>query len=99
MAGHAAQLSGGQDAAVLDTLAAAYAEAGRFPDAIAHGARRRSRSPGQHDGPALADKIAAAAQALTRRAPRIETRDRPRPIAERAAAENGRVTPIPDVVE
>ena len=30
----AVELSGGRDAEVLDTLAAAYAEAGQFPDAV-----------------------------------------------------------------
>jgi tetratricopeptide (TPR) repeat protein len=34
MANRAQQLTGGQDAAILDTLSAAYAEAGRFPQAI-----------------------------------------------------------------
>ena len=34
MADHAKQLSGGKSAAVLDTLAAAYAESGNFPQAI-----------------------------------------------------------------
>jgi tetratricopeptide (TPR) repeat protein/Tol biopolymer transport system component len=35
LAEHAVQLTGGRDPAALDTLAAAYAEAGRFADAIA----------------------------------------------------------------
>lgn len=34
LAERAVQLSGGRDPAILDTLAAAYAEAGRFPEAI-----------------------------------------------------------------
>jgi len=34
LAERAAELAGGKDPAVLDTLAAAYAEAGRFPDAV-----------------------------------------------------------------
>jgi spermidine synthase len=34
LAERAAQLSGGQDPAILDTLAAAYAEAGRWPEAL-----------------------------------------------------------------
>ena len=34
LAERAAQLSGGRDPAILDTLAAAYAEAGRFPEAV-----------------------------------------------------------------
>jgi tetratricopeptide (TPR) repeat protein len=34
LAEHAAQISGGQDPAILDALAAAYAEAGRFDDAV-----------------------------------------------------------------
>jgi len=35
LASHAAELAGGTDASVLDSLAAAYAAAGRFPDAVA----------------------------------------------------------------
>jgi cytochrome c-type biogenesis protein CcmH/NrfG len=35
LAHHAVQLSGARDPAVLDVLAAAYAETGRFPDAVA----------------------------------------------------------------
>jgi tetratricopeptide (TPR) repeat protein len=34
LARRAARLSGGRDPAILDTLAAAYAEAGRFPEAV-----------------------------------------------------------------
>jgi hypothetical protein len=34
LSNHAQQLTAGQDAAILDTLSAAYAEAGRFPRAI-----------------------------------------------------------------
>ena len=34
LAERAVRLSGGQQPAILDTLAAAYAEAGRFPDAV-----------------------------------------------------------------
>ncbi|MCC6126279.1 MAG: fused MFS/spermidine synthase [Pirellulales bacterium] len=34
LAGRATRISGGRDAAVLDVLAAAYAEAGRFPEAV-----------------------------------------------------------------
>ncbi|MGD0923188.1 MAG: tetratricopeptide repeat protein, partial [Terriglobia bacterium] len=34
LAQRAAQASGGQDPAILDTLAAAYAEVGRFPEAV-----------------------------------------------------------------
>ena len=34
LAGRAARLSGGRNPAILDTLAAAYAEAGRFPEAV-----------------------------------------------------------------
>jgi tetratricopeptide (TPR) repeat protein len=39
LAERAARLPGGQDASVLDALAAAYAEAGRFPDAVEAGHR------------------------------------------------------------
>ena len=35
MARRAVQLSGGREAKILDTLAAAYAEAGRFSEAVA----------------------------------------------------------------
>ena len=34
LAQRAVELSGGQEPAILDTLAAAYAEAGRFPEAV-----------------------------------------------------------------
>ena len=34
LAGRAVQLSGGRDPVFLDTLAAAYAESGRFPEAV-----------------------------------------------------------------
>lgn len=34
LANHAQRLTEGQDAAILDTLSAAYAESGRFPQAI-----------------------------------------------------------------
>jgi tetratricopeptide (TPR) repeat protein len=39
LAQQAVQLSGGQHPEILDTLAAAYAEAGRFPEAVANAER------------------------------------------------------------
>ena len=52
----AVQLSGGKDARVLDTLAAAYAEKGQFADA-ALTARRAQAQASQENQPALADEI------------------------------------------
>ncbi len=52
----AVQLSGGKDARVLDTLAAAYAEKGQFANA-ALTARRAQAQASQENQPALADEI------------------------------------------
>ena len=42
LAGRAVKLSGGQDPAILATLAAAYAEAGRFPEAVQTASKARN---------------------------------------------------------
>jgi tetratricopeptide (TPR) repeat protein len=52
----ALELSGGNDARMLDTLAAAYAEKGQFSEA-ALTARRALARAGQENQPALADEI------------------------------------------
>jgi len=52
----AVELSGGEDARTLDTLAAAYAEKGQFADA-ALTARRAEARAAQENQPALADEI------------------------------------------
>jgi tetratricopeptide (TPR) repeat protein len=52
----AVEVSGGKDARMLDTLAAAYAEAGQFADA-ALTARRALARAAQENQPALADDI------------------------------------------
>jgi hypothetical protein len=52
------QLSGGNDARTLDTLAAAYAEKGQFAEAAATARRAQARAA-QENQPALADEIAA----------------------------------------
>jgi Tfp pilus assembly protein PilF len=54
----AVQLSGGNDARTLDTLAAAYAEKGQFAEAAATARRAQARAA-QENQPALADEIAA----------------------------------------
>jgi tetratricopeptide (TPR) repeat protein len=56
LAEHANQLSGGNDPAMLGTLAAAYAEAGRFPDAVAT-ARRAQQLAADRNNPGLVDAL------------------------------------------
>jgi tetratricopeptide (TPR) repeat protein len=56
LAVRAVEISGGKDAHVLDTLAAAYAEKGQFANA-ALTARRAQALAAQQDQPALADAI------------------------------------------
>jgi hypothetical protein len=51
------EISGGNDARLLDTLAAAYAEKGQFANA-ALTARRAQARASQENQPALADEIA-----------------------------------------
>lgn len=58
LAAHAVQLTGGNDAAMLDTLAAAYAEAGRFADAVST-AKRALDAANAAGNSALAASITA----------------------------------------
>ena len=58
LARQAAKLTGGGDPNVLDTLAAALAEAGRFAEAIETAERARGRASSQNDT-ALADAVRA----------------------------------------
>ena len=58
LAQRAVQLSGGRDAAFLDTLAAACAEAGRFPEAVDH-AQRALVLASEQGNTALADALRA----------------------------------------
>ena len=57
-AGWADQLCGGRRPDVLNTLAAAYAEAGRFPEALA-AARKALYLATRQNNPALADAVRA----------------------------------------
>jgi hypothetical protein len=52
----AAQLAGGRDPAVLDALAAAYAEVGRFPDALATARQALGVAAAQNRSP-LVDEL------------------------------------------
>jgi tetratricopeptide (TPR) repeat protein len=54
----AAQLTGGRDAPILDTLGAAYAEAGRFPEAV-QAARKALDLATQQNNQSLAESIKA----------------------------------------
>jgi Flp pilus assembly protein TadD len=56
LAERALKLSGGREPAILGTLAAAYAEAGRFPEAAAT-ARKALQLARQQNQPALADAL------------------------------------------
>lgn len=58
LAQRAVQLSGGKEPAILGTLAAAYAEAGRFPEAVAT-ARKALQRATQEDKQALAESMQA----------------------------------------
>ncbi len=58
LARHAVELSGGRQPAILDTLAAAYAEAGQFSDALSTARQARNMAAEQHN-PALAESIRA----------------------------------------
>jgi tetratricopeptide (TPR) repeat protein len=60
LAERAERLTGGQDASILDALAAAYAEAGRFADAV-DTANRAERLAAQQGKPDLAAEIKARA--------------------------------------
>ena len=59
LAVRAVEMSGGKDAAMLDTLAAAYAEAGRFGEAVLT-ERRALGLIGAQSRPALGDAIKAS---------------------------------------
>ncbi|HTY86448.1 MAG TPA: tetratricopeptide repeat protein [Candidatus Acidoferrum sp.] len=56
LAQKAVQLSGGESPQLLDTLAAAYAEAGRFAEAV-ETARRALNLPATRNNPALAEAV------------------------------------------
>ncbi len=58
LAQRAARLSGGSEPGFLDTLAAAYAEAGRFPEAVKTAEEARTLAA-QRGNRALADRLAA----------------------------------------
>ena len=58
LAQRAVQLSGGREPAILGTLAAAYAEAGRFPEAV-QTARKALELATQQNKQALAESIKA----------------------------------------
>jgi tetratricopeptide (TPR) repeat protein len=58
LARRAVELSGGRDPAVLDTMAAAYAEAGRFPEAVETAQKALDLALSQKKA-ALADKLRA----------------------------------------
>ncbi len=68
VAERARDLSPGGDPAVLDTLAAAYAAAGRFPDAIATAETAERLARGK-DEPAMADDIATRLASFRRGEP------------------------------
>ena len=73
LAGRAARVSGGQDPEILDTLAAAYAEAGRFPEAL-ETARRASDLAARHNRQALAGALKVRAALYEARTPYREVR-------------------------
>jgi hypothetical protein len=66
-------LSGGREPAVLDTLAAAYAEAGRFPEAVETARRAQALATQQSKRP-LVEALAARIALYEARAPFHETR-------------------------
>ena len=68
LAERAVELSGGQEATFLDTLAAAYAEAGRFPDAI-ETARRGLEIATRQNQPQLREGLAARMRLYEARTP------------------------------
>jgi tetratricopeptide (TPR) repeat protein/Tol biopolymer transport system component len=74
LAERAVELSGGQEALYLDTLAAAYAEAGRFADAV-ETARRGLEIATRKDQPQLREGLAARLRLYEARKP---YRDAPR---------------------
>lgn len=72
LAERCAQLSGGTNPAILDTLAAAYAEAARFPDAVQI-ARRALEFAVQQNNLRLADALKARIALYEARTPLRET--------------------------
>ena len=72
LAERALQLSGGREPAVLDTLAAAYAEVGRFPEAVETARRAQALATQQNKRP-LAEKLAARIALYEARVPFHET--------------------------
>lgn len=68
LARHAAEISGGQDPAILDTLAAAYAEAGRFAEATATARRAQGLAVEQHNS-SLAELLRTRVALYERGAP------------------------------
>jgi tetratricopeptide (TPR) repeat protein len=72
LAERAVKLSGGREAMYLDTLAAAYAEAGRFPDAIAT-ARRALDVATRPDQSQLREGLAARLRLYEARKPYRDT--------------------------
>ena len=68
LAERALQLSGGREPAVLDTLAAAYAEVGRFPEAVETARRAQTLATQQNKGP-LAQKLTARIALYEAKAP------------------------------
>ena len=73
LACRAVQLSGGQDANILGTLAAAYAEAGRFSDAVQTAQRALALAVRQKNS-ALADVLRARLGRYQNNSPYHETR-------------------------
>ena len=73
LAERALQLSGGREPAVLDTLAAAYAEVGRYPEAVETARRAQALATQQNKRP-LAERLAARIALYEARVPFHETR-------------------------
>jgi Flp pilus assembly protein TadD len=73
LAEEAARLTGGQEPAVLDALAAAYAESGRFTEAVATAERALALSRGQ-GSPELAAGLDARVSLYRTRSPYRESR-------------------------
>ena len=77
LAQRAARLSGGSEPGFLDTLAAAYAEAGRFPEAVKTAEEARTLAA-QRGNRALADRLAAPSSSTAPARPSAMRRRRPR---------------------
>ena len=76
LAERALRLSGGNDSAVLDTLAAAYAEVGRFPETVQTAERALALATSQSNT-SLARKIAARLKLYRSAAPFRDMRVEP----------------------